>query len=282
MNKMVAVGYLVCVLTACSVDGPPGRSYADSKKQAAVDIAVGTEIMTLETAGSAFRKRAQRYFFLIDNDTSDFSCMFTESKESGKVGMELKISSLEPGITYRRRLEELQIILPRAARDFNFDSLASIGMGRLVSTGDLAIAVTNQYRQQFGMRHNIDNYKSVAKFIKESALGVDLDRLFKPYFLQVDQVSIEKLFFATQKELYGSSIIESDSAPVPDKIIDCITRGHPEATAEKHPLAAYIDIGQLTCRVLYHTAAFFCNALAQTPHVRREKFHDGKNICMTN
>lgn len=211
------------LLTACGGNGQPLVSYADIEKRAPVDTMVGSTVITHEIAGAAFRKRAQRYFIVIDKDTSDFSCIFYESKESGKVGIDLKSSSFKKGIPYRKRLEELRVILPRAARDFNFDSLESVSLGRLVSTGDLAIAVTNQYRRQFGYRHKIEPYRTVAGFMKESAIGTDLNRLFKPYFLTVDHVSIEKLFFATQKELYGASRIETDSAYVPEKILDCIT-----------------------------------------------------------
>jgi hypothetical protein len=223
MNNSVTFGLLALLLTACSGTGRHGASFAGIEKRATVDTVVGSTVLTHEIAGSAFRKKAQCYFVIIDNDTSDFSCLFTESKEDGKVGMDLKSSYSKPGITYRRRLEELRIILPRASRDFNFDSLVSVGLGRLVSTGDLAIAVTNQYRQQFGYRKRIEPYRTVSGFMKGSALGADLNRLFKPYFLTVDHVSIEKLFFATQKELYGASRIETDSAHVPQQIIDCIT-----------------------------------------------------------
>lgn len=61
----------------------------------------------------------------------------------------------------------------------------------------------------------------MGRFLKESKLGGDLDDLFKPYSITVDNVSIEKLFFTSRKELYWASKIETDKTNIPEKILDC-------------------------------------------------------------
>ena len=135
------------------------------------------------------------------------------------------IDNSKASMTYRQRLDELKTILPKAATDYNFDSLTSISFGRLILSGDLAIDITNQYRQKFGTsdKIKIEDYKVVEQFLATSKLSSDLNNLFKPYSISVDKVAIEKLFFTTKKELYWASKIETDSINTPDKILDCMT-----------------------------------------------------------
>jgi hypothetical protein len=189
------------------------------------DTVIGSKTIIDEIAGSAYRKRATGYFVIIGKDTSDYTYIFTESKDGGKVGIDLNIPYSKAAMTYRQRLEELKIVLPKAATDYNFDSLTSISFGRLILSGDLAIDITNQYRQKFGTSDKIkvEDYKVVEQFLASSKLGADLDKLFKPYSISIDKVSIEKLFFTTKKELYWASKIETDSINTPDKILDCMT-----------------------------------------------------------
>jgi hypothetical protein len=223
MRHLINIGLLLLLLTACSNGGQVNSTTTPETTNLTNDTVIGSKTITNEIAGSAYRRRAIGYFVIIGKDTSDYTCIFTESKDGGKVGIDLNIPYSKAAMTYRQRLEELKIVLPKAATDFDFDSLTGISFGRLVLSGDLAVDVTKQYRQKFGTSNKLRDYETVGQFLAKSKLGADIDSLFKPYSISVDKVYIEKLFFATKEELYWASKIEIDSANVPDKILDCMT-----------------------------------------------------------
>lgn len=222
MSFRLTFGLLIFLLTACNDNRQNGAPQTVNKIKTSDSLNVGSKIITDEIAGSAFRKRAIGYFVVTDKDTSDFTCIFYESKDGSKVGIDLNIPYLKATMAYRQRIDELKTILPKAAMDFDFDSLTSIRFGRLILSGDLAIEVTKQYGQKFGTSNTVPDDKTVELFLRESKLGSDLDGIFKPYSISVDNISLEKLFFTTKKELFWTSKIETDSANVPDKILDCM------------------------------------------------------------
>lgn len=221
MNIKITLGLLAIILTSCS-DRQNSSVKTTNENIETIDTLVGSKIITDEIAGSAYRKRAKGYFLIIDKDTSDFTCIFSENKDNGNVGIDLNIRYFKATMSYRQRLEELKLILPTAATDFNFDSLTGINFGRLVLSGDLAIDVTKQYQQKFGTSDKLESYETVGLFLKESKLGSDLDSLFKPYNISVDKVSIEKHFYASREEIFWGSKIETDSVDIPDRILDCM------------------------------------------------------------
>lgn len=223
MDIKLILGLLVILLASCNDNRQNSFGQTTIDNKLIVDTIVGSKTITDEIAGSAYRKRAIAYFVIIDKDTSDYSCIFAESKDGGKVSINLNIPYSKASMTYRKRLEELKIIMPKSATDFNFDSLTGIYFGRLVLSGDLAVDVTKQYRKKFGTSDKLQSYLTVGEFLKESKLGVDLDNLFKPYSVSVDKVSIENLFYTTPKDLYWASKLETDTTNVPDKILDCMT-----------------------------------------------------------
>jgi len=214
---------LALLFLACNQNGKSVSSQTSSEKQTTADTIVGSKLMTNEVAGSSYLKKAIGYYIIVGNDTSDFTCIFSESKDGGKVGMDLNISYSKITMTYGQRMNELKKILSAAVKDFNFDSLTTIDFGRLVLSGDLAIDLTNQYRQKFGTSTKIKDYGVVKKFLKNSKLATDIDNLLKPYSISVDNVSIEKVFFTTKEDLYQVSKIETDPTKVPDRILDCMT-----------------------------------------------------------
>ncbi len=223
MRHLINIGLLLLLLTACSDSGQVNSTVTTEKTFQTNDTVIGSKTITDEIAGSAYRQKATGYFVVVGKDTSDFTCIFYKLKETegGTVGMSVRF---EKGtMTYRQRMDELKLIVPKAAKDYNFDSLTSITFGRLILSGDLAVDITNQYRQTFGTSNKLDDYTTVGQFLVKSKLGTDLDNLFRPYSISTDNVSIEHLFFTPKKELYWASKIETDSANVPDKIIDCLT-----------------------------------------------------------
>lgn len=225
MKHIFNIGLLSLLLTGCTNGGQVNSATTTEKTNLTNDTVIGSKTITDEIAGSSYRKRATSYFVIIGKDTSENTFILTQSKEGGKVGVDLNIPYSKASMTYRQRLDELKTILPKAATDYNFDSLTSISFGRLILSGDLAIDITNQYRQKFGTsdKIKIEDYKVVEQFLATSKLSSDLNNLFKPYSISVDKVAIEKLFFTTKKELYWASKIETDSINTPDKILDCMT-----------------------------------------------------------
>jgi hypothetical protein len=222
MAKLTIV-FLALLFLTCNQNGKSVSSQTSSEKQTTADTIVESKLMTNDVAGSSYLKKAIGYYIIVGNDTSDFMCIFSESKDWGKVGMDLNISYSKITMTYGQRMNELKKILSVAVKDFNFDSLTTIEFGRLVLSGDLAIDITNQYKQKFGKTVKITDYGIVSKFLKNSKLASDIDNLFKPYSISVFNVSIEKVFFTIKEDLYQVSKIETDTTKVPDRILDCMT-----------------------------------------------------------
>jgi hypothetical protein len=221
--KPIKIWILLTTILLISCQGKKGNSDQSNHPQSEpqIDTVVGSKAVINEIAGSAYRRKAKSYFLVTNyNDTSVFNCIVTESNE-GAVGIELNLPYRKT-LTYRQRMNELEKLLPAAARDFNFDSLQSVSLGRLVLSGDLAVDVTEQFMES-GYDEQLPKYDVASLFVKESILQDDLNRLFAPYSIEVDRVSIEKLFYTTKKELLNLNVLEKDTAIIPSKIVDCIT-----------------------------------------------------------
>jgi len=190
------------------------------------DKIIGKENITNEIAGSSYMKRATGYFTIVKNDTSEFMPIFSESRNDGDIEISLNLSYDNETETYSQRLSELKLILPKASQEFNFDSLSSMSIGRLILTGDLAIIITEEYKNRFGENEKITtaDYKEISEFLLETSLTKNLNELFKPYSKSVERVGIEKVFFTDKRELLRYSNISRDSTEIPDKILDFMTR----------------------------------------------------------
>jgi hypothetical protein len=202
MSIKISLVLLTIFLFGCKRNPQNNFTQTTTENKITVDTIVGSKSITDEIAGSAYRKRAIGYFVIIDKDTSDYTCIFTESKDGGEVDIDFIMKNFKADITYRQRLDELKIVLPKAAADFNFDSLKGIYFGQLVFSGDLTVDVPKQYQQKVGINDKCQSYPAVGQLLKESKFGVDLDNLFKPYSVTVDNVSIEKHFFTSTKDHY--------------------------------------------------------------------------------
>lgn len=200
----------------------PGENHNSTTRK--VDTAIASQNVIQDIAGSAYLKRATAYFVITGSDTSDFKVVFAEEKENGLIGISIHYDQIKrKGKSFSNRMEELKLILPVAQTEYNFDSLRNISVGRLVSTGDLAVTISREYNEKFKGSYTTENYKQISGFLLESALADEFNNIFKPYQLNVSHISIEKAFFTSKKELYWASKIETDSTEIPDKILDCIT-----------------------------------------------------------
>jgi hypothetical protein len=185
-----------------------------------LDTLVGSKVITDELAGSVYRKRAKSYFLFCGRDTSDFTCYLEEAKDDGKVIIDLRF---ERTMSYRQQMSQLRELLTEAVKDFSFDSLGTIFIGRLVNTGDLAVAISRQVIDERAAIREFHDYDLVKAILLRSKITSDFNRLLRPYNRSVAGFSVEKVFFTDKKELFLNSKIESDSLEIPDKILDCIT-----------------------------------------------------------
>jgi len=188
------------------------------------DTIIGKKNVINEIAGSAYRKRATEYFVVVKKDTSGFRPIFTESKENGRIAISQNLPYSNETETYFQRLSELKLILPKAEKEFNFDSLSSMSIGRLILTGDLAIIITEEYKNKFGENEKIvtADYNEISDFLLESRLTKDLNELFEAYSKSVEKINIEKAFFTKRDQLLKFSSVSKDTMDVPNKILDCI------------------------------------------------------------
>jgi hypothetical protein len=182
------------------------------------EVKIGNKEITNELAGSNYRKRAKGYFLINGKDTMNFMPVFMEAKDDGTISINIRFSD---SLTYDSQLEALNQILPTASKDFNFDSLTSASLGRLISSGDLAIDISKKILEDPTINKNKLDYQKVSVFLTKSKLAEDLNNLFQPYKIAVEGVSIEKVFFTNKKDLLSQSKIETRESEIPEEILDC-------------------------------------------------------------
>lgn len=99
MKIKLAFGLLAVFLIGCNDNRHNSFTQTKAENKVSVDTIVGSKTITDEIAGSAYGKRAIGYFVIIDKDTSDYTCIFTESKGDGKVGIDLNIKYFKADMT---------------------------------------------------------------------------------------------------------------------------------------------------------------------------------------
>ncbi len=201
------------------------------------DTITGSKNLINQIAGSAYLLKATGYFIISVNDTSGFMPIFSESKENGKINIDLNLpySGLKKPLPekihindskpYSLWFKELEIILQTASKEFNLDSLSSISIGRLILTGDLAVEITKAYKNKFGDNEKITtaDYHDIENFLLTSKLATEVNKLLKPYNLKCTKISIEKTFFTTKGDLLNNSVLQTMPEDIPETILDCIT-----------------------------------------------------------
>jgi hypothetical protein len=125
---------------------------------------------------------------------------------------------------YREQFSLLNKILPFAADDFGMDaaSFQIIFINRLLSTGDLAVDISNDFNSAFSGTNSKFDYADANSLLLKSRLVQDLNFALKPYGLEVDTVFSEKLVFASKQDLIIASKIESKISDIPERILDCM------------------------------------------------------------
>lgn len=122
-------------------------------------------------------------------------------------------------LTYRQGMSYLDKVLAAAAGDFNMDSLYGFVLGSLSDYPDLAIAVSREYEQRFGKSEPLPS--SLQDFLQHSAIAVDFQKLMTPYGKKPGRISAEKPMLIPKDQL-DYSHAETDTAEVPEKVLDCM------------------------------------------------------------
>jgi hypothetical protein len=184
------------------------------------DTIVGTKRITNEVAGMNYRKRAKAYFIIAGADTSDFQCIFLQAKNDGRVSIDIRYRK---HLSYDQQQALLAKILPFAMRDFNVDpdSLNTIFVSRLITSGDLAVRIAQQYDREFAADRSLTHAK-VSSFLMRTDLVKDWNNLLSAHQVAVDTVYTEKNFFTAKEQVFMWSTIKTDSLTVPNQLLDCM------------------------------------------------------------
>lgn len=226
MKNPVLIFLLIAVCFSClNRCGQKHKIQNNAEKINLPDTIIATNNVIQIIAGSAYLKKAVCYFVIVDQDTSGFRPIFIESKDNGGVRIDLNLPYSNKSETYPERINQLKLILKKAEKEFNFDSLSSMSVGRLILTGDLAVEITREYKNQFGENEKITlaDYGRISNFLLNSKFTKDINELFEPYSKLVETVIIEKAFFTSKDELLKVASITTDTADFPNQILDCIT-----------------------------------------------------------
>lgn len=187
---------------------------------ASQDTLIISEALITPIGGSNSALKSEKFYLVIKNDTSDFTCLINTSTESGTYS--INISFHANNISYEERLNELLIILPHINNKYPLDSLRSIYLGRLIYYGDLAVSVTEAYNRAYTSYKKAEDHQAISTFLLETRLADDFNKLLKPYALSIQKISPEKIFFADKKELLLLSKVKHNQDSIPDKILDCM------------------------------------------------------------
>jgi hypothetical protein len=184
------------------------------------DTLVRSEVLKTKIAGSGLLLTSERFYLIIKNDTSDFTCLLNTSKENGTYS--LNLSFFIGNATYDQRLIEFTKMLPYINTRYHLDSLKSIYLGRLIYYGDLAISVTKDYHKKYTSYKKAEDYEVISTFLLQSQLTDDFNKILKPYAVSIQNISPEKIFFADKEELLTLSKITYPADSIPGKILDCM------------------------------------------------------------
>jgi hypothetical protein len=217
--KFVTNLILLLFLAACANNKDPEQ--VSGRMRLSTDSIIGSHEITSELAGLTQRKRAKQYYVIVSNDTSDFRCSLSKSSASGRISINLRYVTV---LSYNGQRRELDKLIPFALKDFavNPDSLHIIFISRLMNAGDLAIDITKQYAETYGVHDKTPGHSKISALLMHSKLVSDWNEILQPYSISVDTVFAEKISFSERSELLLASTIETDSTLIPEQILDCM------------------------------------------------------------
>ncbi len=229
MKKLILLTLIFKLLFSCSNEKKEYEKkevqIENKKKEIKIEdrgVIIGKKDVTNEVFGLGELKKATSYFTIIKNDSSSFSPIVVKYKKNGDLAIKQNLSYVKRNKPYSQRLNEFKMILAEAAKEYNFDSLKKILMGRLMLSGDLAITVTEEYKKTKKNKEKITiaDYQDVLDFVLKSRLTKDLNELLKPYSKSVSKMHLDKVLFTSKSQLLIHSEISKDSTKIPNKILD--------------------------------------------------------------
>lgn len=156
--------------------------------------------------------KALSYTIIAGKDTSLFKCTFSSWRADKST---ISVCKFSPKMTYSEQRRQLVKILAEANHDFDLKTMNTIGLGRLVSTGDLAAKVSSEF-------YAIKFQEELNAFLLHSQLAKDINLLLSPYGIKTKLVITEKQEFLPQKQLFDHSLIETPAKEITEEIVDCV------------------------------------------------------------
>jgi hypothetical protein len=177
----------------------------------------------IEQIDTLLNNKTIEYFVKEKNiDKSYYFCSVTKwaNKRTISINMDNK-PYYRKSIIFKKRLQYLELLLGCIYTDLQIENCSSIFLKLgLLSSGDMAIDITNLYQKEYG--HNITNdYLSVGNIIQNSIYVQNINSIFIPFDFTVSKIYVEKLFFSQKKSLIKASEIETDLDSVPNEVLDC-------------------------------------------------------------
>lgn len=161
-----------------------------------------------------FLSKSYSYYWLVDNDTLDFSVNAREYEKDST--LHLSIHHKEPKI-FTTTLTKINECLPRIREDFHLTKLNSLYFRDPIYYFDLIKVLSSEYEKQFG-RKNI-SYEKLNQFLLKSKLNKQLDNFANPLDKKVNRYSIEK-FHLTDKKYFGDYLPNVDLTEYPEFTIN--------------------------------------------------------------
>lgn len=190
-------------------------------------IVVGKKPIVSKGIAKESKRKAFEYFVILNKDTSRFNPSFIQLKDGDE--FYINFPNSKQSNSYTERLEEFSLILNEASHMYLIDSLKRINTGLFNSSGDLAIAITNEFMGVFS--HRIQQpkgpfsevstalYKDISSFLLTSTMVKDLNTILKPYAIAIDKIRLEKVHFVSKDRMLINRGILEESNQIPNHIL---------------------------------------------------------------
>lgn len=169
----------------------------------------------------------KEYYVLNKHDTSLFSCSIIEYKMDKTISIVCKYPFNEKEnnstsisdsakvefvpnkklevklITYDNFIRELRLILNTASKQFDLTRLVTFNFNLICISG-LTTSLSNQSILKYNRSINNIGIPKLKSLLQESQLRADLNSIFKPYSVCINELYIEEYLFFPLKSKYGN------------------------------------------------------------------------------
>jgi hypothetical protein len=161
-----------------------------------------------------FLSKSYSYYWLVGNDTLDFSVNAKEYEKDST--LHLSLYHKNP-IFFSTALAKINECLPYIQQDFKLTKLNSFYFRDPIYYFDLVKQLSTEYEKQFG-RKNI-SYEKRNNFLSKSILNKQLDNFVSPLNKKIKGYSIEK-FHLIDKKYFGQYLPNVDLTEYPEFAIN--------------------------------------------------------------